>query len=258
MPNNDFCFTAEDFLESRNKVNDATRHQGTYAAAWKVINELEGHEEICTNRKDGSVVWKVVPSHSVTRDDFAEVREKEEASMAAMHLPVKDAANYIDKDDSSKSFWSLWPADIDEDLKKLNESIKIDNVIRKETYRRVIKLASKREYIIFHALLIGASNHSDQGDKLFRDETLKFGARKKNRRRLSPHVNFGKYMKYWRFKQIKNYAPKVMESKELKEMADDWWRFKKRVDEFNETRKRELLTSHVLVFDESMSAYIPR
>jgi len=29
------------------------------------------------------------------------------------------------------------------------------------------------------------------------------------------------------------------------------------VDEFNEIRKRELLTSHVLKFDESMSAFIP-
>ena len=93
---------------------------------------------------------------------------------------------------------------------------------------------------------------------MFHDDNTKFGARDKKRRRLSPRINFGKYMKHWRFKQIKTYVPQVMESKELKEHADDWWRFKTRVDEFNETRKRELLTSHVLVFDESMSAYIPR
>ena len=97
-------------------MNDATRHQGTYAAAWKTINELEGHEEACTNRKDGTVVWKVVPSHSVTRDDFAEVRKTEEASMAAMNLPVVDVENYIDKDDCSKCFWALWPTDMDEDI----------------------------------------------------------------------------------------------------------------------------------------------
>jgi len=32
LPNNDFCFTAEDFIETRNNVNDATCHQGTYVA----------------------------------------------------------------------------------------------------------------------------------------------------------------------------------------------------------------------------------
>ena len=65
-------------------------------------------------------------------------------------------------------------------------------------------------------------------------------------------------MKHWRFKQIKTYVPQVMEAKELKDRADDWWRFKKRMDEFNETQKRELLILHILIVDESMRAFIPR
>jgi len=258
LPNNDFCFTAEDFIETRNNVNNATRHQGTYAAEWKIINELEGHKETCINRKDGTVVWKVVPSHSVTRDDFSEVREEEEASMAAINLRVADVETYIEKDDCSKILWDLWPTDIDEDINKLNDAIKIDNLKRKERYYRVIKAVSKGEYIIFHVLLIGISKHSDQGDKLFHDENSKFGARDKKHRQLSLRINFGKYMKHWRYKQIKTYVPQVMESKELKYWVDDWWRFKKRLDEFNETRNRELLTSHVLAFDEIMSTFIPR
>jgi len=28
MPNNDFCFTEDDFLESVTEMNDATRHRG--------------------------------------------------------------------------------------------------------------------------------------------------------------------------------------------------------------------------------------
>jgi len=132
LPNNNFCFTAEDFIETRNNVNDATRHQGTYASAWKTINELKGHEETCMNRKDGTVVWKVVPSHSVTRDDFSEVREEEEASMAEMNLPIADVENYIDKDDCSKSLWVLWPTDINEDINKLNDTIKIDSLKRRK------------------------------------------------------------------------------------------------------------------------------
>jgi len=72
---------------------------------------------------------------------------------------------------------------------------------------------SKGEYIVFHALLIGASTYSDQGDKLFHDESSKFGARDKKRRLLSPRTNFGKYMKHWCFKQIKTYVPQLMDSK---------------------------------------------
>jgi len=85
-------------------VNDATHHQGTYVAAWKTINELEGHEETCMNRKNGTVVWKVVPSHSITRDDFSEDREEEEASMATMNLPVADVENTLTKMTAVKDF----------------------------------------------------------------------------------------------------------------------------------------------------------
>ena len=34
-PNNDFCFTEEDFLRVSNEMNDATRHQGRFIDAWK-------------------------------------------------------------------------------------------------------------------------------------------------------------------------------------------------------------------------------
>ena len=50
LPNNNFCFTPTDFIEIRNNVNDATRHQRTYVAAWKRIKYLEGHKETCTNK----------------------------------------------------------------------------------------------------------------------------------------------------------------------------------------------------------------
>jgi len=122
-------------------------------------------------------VWKLVPSHSITRDDFSEVREEEEASMTAMNLPVADVENYIDKDDCSKILWVLWPTDIDKDINKLNDTIQIDDLKRKERYQQVITAVSKGEYIIFHALLIGASTHSDQGDKLMRVQSLEQGIR---------------------------------------------------------------------------------
>ena len=69
--------------------------------------------------------------------------------------------------------------------------------------------------------MLGTATHSDQCDKLFHDENSKFGKRDKKRRRLSLRINFGKYMKHWRFKQIKIYGPQVMASKELKDQEDD-------------------------------------
>ena len=74
--NNNFCFTPKAFIETCNSVNDDTHHQVTYTAAWKTIYAILGHEETCTNRNDGSIVLKVISSHSVVQDDFKEIREK--------------------------------------------------------------------------------------------------------------------------------------------------------------------------------------
>ena len=49
-----------------------------------------------------------------------------------------------------------------------------------------------------------------------------------------------------------------MEDRTLKEKGDDWWQFKARMDLFNNSRKKHIRASHNLIFDESMSAYIPR
>ena len=40
--------------------------------------------------------------------------------------------------------------------------------------------------------------------------------------------------------------------------TDDWWRFKSRVEKINVSRKKKVFKSHIFVFDESMSAFIPR
>ena len=56
-----------------------------------------------------------------------------------MDLLVVHVESYIDKDDCSKIFLASWPTDIDENINKLNDAIKIDNLKRKERYQRVIK-----------------------------------------------------------------------------------------------------------------------
>ena len=67
-PNNDFCFTEDDFLEARTNMNEATRHTGTYNLAWSEIKSLEGESVECRNA-DGVVTWKIVSG--VEYDVFA-------------------------------------------------------------------------------------------------------------------------------------------------------------------------------------------
>ena len=64
-------------------------------------------------------------------------------------------------------------------------------------------------------------------------------------------------MKLWRFKEIKLFIPSIMEDEDLKE-TDDWWKAKRMLHGFMEQRKRNIFASHMLVFDESMSVFVPR
>ena len=114
----------------------------------------------------------VSSSHSVTQDDFKEIRKSEEASVAAMDFPVAHVDNHNDKDDCSKRFWALWPIDIDKDTIKFNNEIKNDNIKIKESYQRAIREVTKGEYMIFPAFLIGASTYSDKEEKTFYDEWI--------------------------------------------------------------------------------------
>lgn len=257
-PNNDFCFTEADFLETRNQMNDATRHHGSYHAAWDRIQSLEGQVVETTNSKFGNMKWTVVKSDSIT-DDVFKIRRKEEVrSLEENILPMReedDTNTFTDQTDFNASFWCMWPTSIEDDLDKLNEAIVLDNENRRQNYQRVIRMVSKVEYIKFHALLIGATAYSEIGERLWASDVQ--NVRKKRRNGLSRRVDFGKYMKQWRFKQIRQYIPAVMEDKTIKEI-DDWWRFASRVTKFNNVRKNLLKSSHVHVFDESMSAYVPR
>ena len=240
LPNNDFCFTEDDFLESVTGMNDATRHRGVWHDAWKKITELEGKEIECNNAKDGKVVWKVIKE--CDEDAFRYIREREikmcvdkkfdplipqEREPTDTTGSESDTASTVsDKktDDYQDVFWKLWPQGMEDDLEKLNMKITAENVKNKQSYKRVIRVVTRAEYIIFHALLIASSGHIFQGEKLWKDNR---GNGKKKRRGLSNDVDFGKYIKWWRFKQIKFFIPFVMEDTEMKNSDVDWWKFKK-------------------------------
>ena len=184
-------------------MNDATRHLQTYQEAWKKILSMKGQEVECMHATDGRLVWKIVDS--VDEDVFRSTRKREEKLFESKYVPVIDEDD-IPTDDYSRTFWNLWAKHIDEDLIKLNVAIQKNNITRKKNLQKAIKEVSKSEFIIFHALLIGASLYSSQGFKLWCDPTyidVIIKNKKRRYRRFSEHVDFGKYMKLWRFKQIK-------------------------------------------------------
>ena len=114
---------------------------------------------------------------------------------------------------------------------------------------------SSSEFLIFLALLIGATVHFQQGEKLWYSNNTN---KRKERKGLNEVVDFGKWMKWWRFKQIKQFVPKVMEDNMIKIANVDCWQFNNRSLKLNFHKRTLLSASHVLVFDESMSGYIPR
>ena len=249
-PNNDFCFTEDDFLEARTNMNEATRHAGSYNQTWSKIRALTG-DTVEVKHSEGNVMWTIVGS--VEDDIFADRREAELKLFRDNFCPFVDAGECDDAEDLSKMFWYLWPVKAGDDLDKLNEIIEKENASNKETFRRTLKKVSMGEFIIFHSLLIAASIFPQQGDKLWMDQN-----KNKKPRGIMKAVDFGQHMRAWRFCQIKSLIPRIMESEELRLGDDDWWQFKDRVAKFNANRKEKVYASYALVFDETMSAYVPR
>ena len=71
---------------------------------------------------------------------------------------------------------------------------------QKKIHKRVIRKVSTSEFLIFHALLIGATVHFQQSEKLWYSNNTN---KRKERKELSEVVDFGKWIKWWRFKKIK-------------------------------------------------------
>ena len=249
-PNNDFCFTEEDFIETQTERNDATRHQGIQNTTWTAIKELKSEVVNCKSTKDGVCEWTVV--ESVDEDVFENVREQEETLYNTERFMVRDPGGEFSEDSYSDTFWILWPETIDKDLQTINEVIERDNLKRREEYRREIKAVKKSEFITFHALLIASSAYSCKGDKLW---PSKYTHKSEKRCGLSTAVDFGTYMKELRFCQIMNFIACVMEDHSVRE-TDDWCKFKERVNLYNKKRMSCCESLHILVFDESMSAFV--
>ena len=84
----------------------------------------------------GKAVWTVVDK--VVNDDFETSRTHEDKIFEDKNYsPVIDPG-ILKSLDFSKSFWYLWPTEIDDDVSNINSAIVKENHGRKERYQRSI------------------------------------------------------------------------------------------------------------------------
>ena len=220
QPNNDFGqYTIDDLLRHQDEADIASVQHGRRKEAWEKIKSLEGTEVECKTKDDGKVIWRVV--EKVIDDKYTQVREIEQEWLKK-NSPMKEECST-----AKELFEKLWPNDVKEEF---NEFV---NVVRKENINvkgRVIQLVSfccffknlysvthilfftkptESEYLILRALIIAAPMFSNMGTQLWHSDSVN-RKKKKVRKSLREKVDYGIYMKQWRFKQLKLLLPKTM------------------------------------------------
>lgn len=106
------------------------------------------------------------------------------------------------------------------------------------------------------ALIIAAPMFSNMGTQLWHSDSVN-RKKKKLKKSLREKVDYGIYMKQWRFKQLKLLLPKTMQDDTKKE-TDAWWRTRKLMENYTKNMTEIMYASSTTVLDESMSAFIPR
>ena len=142
-PNNDFCFTQEDFIRGRDEMNLATQHMSRQRVAWEQIRLMEGEEYVSSSSNDGEIKWKVVKES--TYDEMGDIIAKE-IDHLKRNPPLKDVSML---DSLNALFWYLYPGDVDEDVRYLNECLVAVNEERKKHLNRVIKDVSDAIFVSF-------------------------------------------------------------------------------------------------------------
>jgi len=131
----------------------------------------------------------------------------------------------------------------------MNQLIREDNTQSKKE----IKDFKPWEFIIGHALMIGASFYCQSGSILFNNS-------KENEDKwdtIMQKTNFSKHIKLYQFKEFRHYLPRIWEKLATKDQ-DPWWAFAGAIKEFNDIRDEEVIDSWVKVLDESMAAWRPQ
>lgn len=111
-----------------------------------------------------------------------------------------------------------------------------------------MKTVTEKEFWQFWGIILAASVYGIGGENLWDGDSLEG---------LLNAPNMKRFMKLYRFNEIKRFQPKMFEDETRRE-TDPWWRFIKAIEDFNANRSKTVAASAWKVFDESMSAFRPQ
>ena len=240
-------YNAFDGVVDGSDDDGSVSYQELKARAKVHIQSLLG-ATVTRKHKWGEMTWKVV----------AEVHDEEEI-LEPSNIGLKGFNFETSKETIfAEIYLYLQSIHYEDELQRANSHVRSDNlVIRRKNQHaprhqriRVKKEFSHNEWLTAKALMIGASCFSEKGKFLFLKETM-FET-------IESSAGFTKYMKHYRFNEFRHYYPMVMESEEMRQDGDPWWRYTGYVQKFNESRKEKISSGNWIVIDEMMSAYRPR
>ena len=211
--------------------------------------------------KGESMVWTVIPEYLNLRpiptrnEEFLGIRDlklKERLANSALSL-----ADLFLELSFKNGEWQRGLATMNRKISAHNDSLSSSRSSKGSGVRRAVHQFTGKEFLIGLALLIGAADCADKGENLWFTKSNKKW--KKHWVSISPPANFGRYMKLYRFKQFRQFLPKIWEARRhSNNQQDPWWRFSGGIKTLNEIRNKLILPCEIIVIDESMSAYRPQ
>jgi hypothetical protein len=207
-----------------------------------------------------NTTWTVVPD--IKAEDVQPLKEFERDigirgfEFGPSGRTVRDKRGKNSRINFMDLFRHLWPGDENDQLKKINEKLKLE-CIQRETGSRQVKYKpiTLREYYTFFGLLIANRTISDkQGEVMWSTKVEEETRLRSTVTAFDPT----KYMSLKRFHQIKRVFPFIFADEDRKQNDDPWWQIASAFHQFNENRQLTLAGSNISPMDESMSAFRPR
>ena len=214
---------------------------------------------ITANQKQSEVIWEVIGDHTPppksqkvkeARDEHMQnigyvgidellrsekfkdpVSECNDSTSKIPYRPVKQSKCTVFAIMFLRLMFVNWHCSLD----------KFNGCVRKYNNNepRKVKEFSKAEFLVGHAIMVGAAVFLMSGSRLWDMPNDEDGDEWDS---MIQPPGFRQYMKLYRFKQFRTFIPMIYESKELED-SDPWWRFKSAIDAFNYIRS---VSSYVL------------
>jgi hypothetical protein len=189
--------------------------------AKRKVQGLEGKVTECTTgtgRNKKKLVWTVICDHQPVdpvqprSSAYLGIRKQEVIDkLEESQLPLTDLFLYFMFKDGE---WKRW-------LRTMYQRISTLNI----NSTRPIKLFSPKEFLIGHALLIGASDCSERGKMLWQSQS-DHSDHTKAWQSIAEHTIFTPYMRLYRFKLFRKVVAGMWEeSKSNSVTSDPWYKF---------------------------------